>query len=153
MNSACLLRTNELRQHDMDRALQALMELPKDRGYRLEWEEIKSQRTLQQNAYLFGVAYAKLAEVTGYEKEDLHEYLLGKHFGTKLKRIPKTKHNPEGIEEVPVRTTTTDERGRRSVLGRTAFGEYVDFVQRFAARHGINIPDPDPLWREQAEAA
>lgn len=156
MTSACLLRKNELREHDMNRALQALMDLPKDHDYSVRWEEAKSQRTLAQNGYLFGVAYAVLGEATGYEKEDLHEYLLGLHFGTKLKRVPKTKRNPEGLEEIPVRTTTTDENGRRSVLGKMAFAEYVNFVQRFGAKHGIHIPDPDPDYaekREQEQAA
>jgi hypothetical protein len=110
-------------------------------------EEAKSERSLQQNRYLFGVAYALLSEKTGYEKDDLHTYLLGKHFGVRLKRVPKSKYNPRGRIEVPVRTTTTDGKGRRSVLGRSPFSEYVDFVRRFASETvGVVIPDPDPAY-------
>jgi hypothetical protein len=28
--------------------------------------------------------------------------------------------------------------------------EYVEFIQRRMAEHGINIPDPDPAMREEA---
>lgn len=151
--NACMLRGAELREHDMDRLCQQIAELPRDRAYTVRWEESKHQRSLAQNAYLFGVAYARLSDVTGYEKQDIHEYLLGLHFGTKLKRVPKTKRNLEGLIEVPVRTTTTDEHGRRSVLGKADFAEYVDFVIRFAARHGIHVPPPDPDYRHMGDTA
>ena len=141
------------RENVINRLLDAVMNLPLDKGWRVWIEEVKSERSLAQNAYLFAVPYKLLSDRTGYEKEDIHEHLLGKHFGTKLKRVPRTNYNPQGVEEVPVRTTTTDEHGRRSVLSKTAFSEYVSFVQRFGAQHGVVIPDPDPEWREHMEKA
>jgi hypothetical protein len=60
------------------------------------------------------------------------------------KRVPKSAKFPNGIERVPLRTTTTNTDGRRAVLSKIEFGEYVDYVQRFAAQHGVFIPDADP---------
>ena len=102
------------------------------------------QRSLEQNAYLFGVCYPPLREATGYELGDIHEFLLGGHFGWREKRVPKSAKFPDGIERVPLRTTTTNAEGRRAVLSKMEFGEYVDYVQRFAAQHGVFIPDADP---------
>lgn len=139
------------RSRDIGRVVHALEELPETKGWRVLIEEVKSERSLQQNRYLFGVAYKLLSEAIGYEKDDLHRDLLGKHFGTKLKRVPPSKFNPEGLIEVPLRTTTTDEYGRRSVLGKVAFSEYVDFVKRYAAEGGVYVPDPDPSYQIYGE--
>lgn len=144
------------RSRHIGRVVEHLESLEMGHAWRVTVEELKSERSLKQNAYLFGVAYALISEATGYEKDDLHSSLLGKHFGTKLKRVPKSKYNEVGLIEVPVRTTTTDENGRRSVLGKMQFAEYVAFVQRFAAdKLGVFIPDPDPDYalHEQEQAA
>lgn len=129
---------------DIKRVVEELESLEERKAWRISIEQVKSERSLKQNRYLFGVAYELLSEHTGYEKDDLHTYLLGKHFGTRLKKVPKSKYNREGLIEMPVRTTTTDEHGRRSVLGKMQFAEYVNFVQRFSAELGVVIPDPDP---------
>jgi len=142
------------RSRDIGRIVHALEDLPEGKAWRITIEELKSERSLKQNRYLFGVAYALLSEATGYERDDIHTYLLGKHFGVRLKKVPKSKYNLEGLIEVPVRTTTTDEHGRRSVMGKMAFCEYVAFVQRFGAQAGVHIPDPDPeLAQDYAEQA
>jgi hypothetical protein len=133
------------RSRDIGAVCEYLEGLPLDQSWKVEISERKSERSLQQNKYLFGVSYELISLETGYEKDDLHTSLLCKHFGKKLKRVPKSKYNSSGLIEVPLRTTTTDEHGRRSVLGKVAFSEYVAFVQRFASQHlGIVIPDPDP---------
>ena len=154
MNSACLLRKNELREHDMDRILQQLMELPKDRMYRLEWWEAKSERSLNQNAYYWGCVVAMISDATGYESIEVHEYLCGTLWGWKDKKVPKTPRNLEGIESVPIRTTTTDENGRRAVLGKMKFEEFIEFARRLAAQKlNLVIPDPDKFWREHEQEA
>ncbi len=136
------------RSRHIGRVCAHLESLPHDHSWRVSVEEGKCERSTKQNNYLFGVAYQLISAQTGYEKYDIHENLLGKHFGTKLKRVPKSPLNREGLREVPVRTTTTDENGRRSVLGKAPFAEYVEFVQRFAAENmGVIIPDPDPEYR------
>ncbi len=154
MQAFILKRTDDPEQRSaaIGRVCGALEELEHTKNWRIEVSQEKSERSLAQNAYLFGVVYNLISEKTGYEPSDLHDYLLGKHFGTKLKRVPKSKYNPEGLIELPVRTTTTNEHGRRSVLGKTAFSEYVEFVRRFAAEKlNLVIPDPDPLWKWHQE--
>lgn len=127
--------------------------LDEDIPWKITAEPLKT-RSQSQNAYLWAVPYKLISEATGYEIEEVHEYMLGRHFGWRDKRVPKTPRNPTGVESVPVRTTTTDEHGKRSVLGPQAFSEYVDFIQRFGAQKlGLVIPDPDPLFREHQERA
>lgn len=123
------------------------------RPYRVTIEEAKSTRTNQQNRYLWGVAYKLIADAVGYEVEEVHEYLCGYMWGWTEKRVPKKPSNPTGIESVPIRTTTTDENGKRSVLSKMEFADYVAFVQRFGAKHGVLIPDPDLNHAEHEEAA
>ena len=91
-----------------------------------------------------GVCYKILGDAIGYERDEVSEFLCGTYFGWREKRVPKKPSNRDGIESVPVRTTTTDEDGHRSVLTKMQFCEYVAFVQRFAASKGVVIPDPDP---------
>lgn len=106
----------------------------------------KRERSHPQCRYLNGVAYKLLSDATGYERDDISEYLCGHFFGWKDKTLPGKR-----VVQVPLRTTTTDEDGKREVLSKTDFAEYVAFVQRFGAKHGVLIPDPDPeYWREAA---
>jgi hypothetical protein len=135
------------------RVSRVLYELPLERAWRVQVAEYKSPRSDRQNRYLNGVCYKLIGDSIGYERDEVSEYLCGLHFGWKDKRVPKKPSNPQGIESVPVRTTTTDENGRRSVLGKQAFAEYVEHIQRFAASKGIIIPDPDPDYAEHEEAA
>lgn len=117
-------------------------------AWRVVIEPVVVERTLQQNRYLNGVAYKMISEVTGYERAEIHEYFLGLHFGWRDKKVPRKPSCPTGKESVPVRTTTTDETGKRSVLSAEEFWKYVEFLQRFAAQKlHIIIPDPDPALR------
>lgn len=113
------------------------------RPYRVTVEEAKSTRTNQQNRYLWGVAYKLIAEAVGYEVDEVAEFMCGQFFGWTDKRVPKKPSNPQGVESVPVRTTTTNENGERSVLNKQDFTDYIAFVHRFAASNGIYIPDAD----------
>lgn len=131
------------RSRDIGRVVEELEGLPFDKAYRIEIEEVKSERSMKQNRYLYR-CYGLMGEVSGYEKDDMHEEMCKRHFGTKLKKVPKCKDYPEGLKEVPMRTTTTNENGKRSVLGKVAFSEFVERVRRVAAFMGVNIPDPDP---------
>lgn len=131
-----------------------LARLDPEQAWQITAEIVKSKRSDSQNAYLWAVPYKLISEVTGYEVEEVHEYCLGRFFGWKDKKVPKTPRNPSGVESVPVRTTTTDEHGKRSVLSVDVFSEYVAFIQRFGAmKLGIVIPDPDPMFREHQEQA
>ena len=113
-------------------------------------EPVKDDRTNQQNKYLNGIAYKIISEYTGYERNEIHEAFLGRYFGWKIKRVPKKPSNPKGEESKPIRTTTTNEAGKRDMLSTKDFWEYVEFLQRFAAeRFQLVIPDPDPSLRKR----
>jgi hypothetical protein len=129
--------------------------LPTDKAWKVEVSEAKSPRSLAQNSFLNGVCYKLLGDAIGYEREEVSEYCCGLYFGWRDKRVPKKPSCPDGIESVPIRTTTTDAEGHRSVLGKLEFADYVAFLQRFGASKGIHIPDPDPdyaLHRDEEDA-
>ena len=122
-------------------------------AWKITIEPVRHTRSLSQNAYLWAVPNKMISDVTGYEIEEVHEYLLGAYFGWKEKRVPKKPSNPQGLESVPRRTTTTDETGKRHVLTPTEFADYVSFVQRFAAQKlGLLVPDPEPTLLESRAA-
>ena len=114
------------------------------------WEIIvrpfKRTRSNQQNRYERGVACVLLSQAVGYEPDEIHEYLCGTYWGWKQVACPKTPNNPRGIKDVPVRTTTTNENGERDILNKQDYWDFVEFIQRFGAKHGVHIPDPDPDW-------
>ncbi len=117
-------------------------------AWKVTVEPVQIDRTIQQNRYLNGVAYKMIREVTGYERAEIHEYFLGLFFGWREKKVPRKPSNPKGVESVPVRTTTTNESGKRALLSTEDFWKYVEFLQRFAAqRLQLVIPDPDPALR------
>lgn len=102
----------------------------------------RPERTPPQLRYLWGVAITMLADHGGYEREDVHEYLCGSHWGWREKRLPGGR-----TEQVPIRTTTVDADGNRDVIDGREFWDYVEFVQRVGARAGVVIPDPDPDYK------
>lgn len=100
----------------------------------------KATRSNEQNALLFGVVYPPIAEAMGYTVEDVHEYMLGRHFGWVDHKVPKTPRNPEGIESRPFRTTTRNEHGKRDVLKKDEFSRFLETVERIAAQAGVFVP-------------
>lgn len=125
-----------------------LASLDDSTAWRVVVEPVQVDRTLQQNRYLNGVAYRMIGDLTGYERDEIHEYFLGLFFGWKQKKVPRKPSNPRGLESIPVRTTTKNESGKRQLLSTEEFWKYVEFLQRFAdERLHIIIPDPDPSLR------
>lgn len=124
----------------LDRAYQFAIGLL-DQGP-VDWacEKWKPTRSNAQNALLFGVVYPPIADAMGYTVEDIHEYMLGRHFGWVDHKVPKTPRNPEGIESRPFRTTTRDENGKRNVLKADEFSKFLDTVERIAAQAGVFVP-------------
>jgi len=142
------------RKRVLPRAIALLESLDEETAWKMTLEPAKRERSDAQNNYLWAVPNKMISELTGYEAEEVHEYLCGQYWGWKDKRVPKTPRNPEGVESVPVRTTTRNEQGKRDVLKAQAFSDYVDFVQRFAAKKlNLIIPDPDPAYMLHRERA
>lgn len=112
--------------------------LPASKSWRVEISQWSKSRSSAQCRYLNGVAYKLIGDALGFERDDISEYLCGQWFGWRTKALPGGRS-----EQVPVRTTTTDQDGKRAVLSVKEFAEYVEFCQRFAAEHGIHVPDPE----------
>lgn len=111
--------------------------LPKNKAFAVEVKAHSPKRSDPQNRYLWGVAYAALAKaLPGWDAEDIHEYMLGEHFGWERAELLGR------VKLRPIR--------RSSKLDKKEFAEFVDFIQRKAAEHGVDIPDADPFYWEQA---
>lgn len=128
-----------------------LEELPCGRTYKVTVEQVRSARSTQANAYYWGVVVEAIYQKVGYEPGEIHEFLCGERFGWKDRPVPRTPRNREGLESVPVRTTTHGPDGKRSVLSSYDFWEFVEFARRIAAtRINVVVPDPDPSWKAEA---
>jgi hypothetical protein len=90
-----------------------------------------SQRSLDQNAWIWGVAYPEIAEALGYDSHeinDLHYALVAKCFGEHFdKRVGAMVPNK-----------------RSSHLTTREFSDYMEWLVRFAAMEcgGIVVPLP-----------
>jgi hypothetical protein len=105
----------------------------------VECRRWRKSRSNDQNAMLWAM-YEPIAEHMGYDRDDIHEWFCGRFFGWKDIKVPKTPRNPEGLTSVPVRSTTRDENGKRSVIDTTTFSRFVDMVDRVAAQAGVYVP-------------
>ena len=105
-------------------AFAAVQPLPAD----ADWRPHKPKRSDSQNAYLWGVVYpAFCAALPGWDAEDVHEYLLGEHFGwERIEGMGRTRLKP---------------LRRSSRLNKEEFAAYVDFCQRKGAEHGVFVPE------------
>ena len=103
------------------------------KSWKVTLEEFKPRRSDSQNAFLWGVVYPSILEgggeaLAGWQKDDLHEFMLGEHFGWETLSLGgKTVHKP-------VR--------RSSRLNKQDFSDYLEFLSRRAAELGIVIPEP-----------
>jgi len=122
--------------------------LPATKSWRIEIREARRERSLDQNAAMFGVAYAAIMDAVGLEGEEdrkqLHRDFCGDFFGWVDGPLDRPR---------PRRTTTTNERGERDVIDTETMTRFYEFIQRRAAEYGIDVPDPDPFWQERRSAA
>lgn len=115
-----------------------LAALSSAKSWNIEVSEHRERRSDAQNRYLWGCCYAELERSTGQEAEDWHEYMLGECYGWETVEMMGRK------KLRPLR--------RSSKMDRQEFADYVAFIQRRAAEHGIFIPDPDPFYADQLAA-
>jgi hypothetical protein len=101
-------------------------------GLQVEIRRVKKTRSLDQNAWIWGVAYPEIAEAVGYEPheiEELHYGLVakwgGEHFDKRLGAMVPNK--------------------RSSKLTTKEFSDYMEWLVRFAAKEcgGVVITLPD----------
>jgi hypothetical protein len=116
-----------------------LNRLPDTKSWQVEVKEFRKSRSNAQNNALFGVAYPAICKEAGYDPDELHHAMCCKFFGT-------ARVDVMGVTVTrPMRTTTTDENGKRDVMPAGDFADFYAMVQRIGAEVGIDVPDPDPL--------
>lgn len=104
------------------------------KSWKVAIEEFRPRRSDAQNAFLWGVVYPSILEgggeaLAGWQKDDLHEYMLGEHFGWETLSLGgRTVHKP---------------LRRSSRLNKQDFSDYLEFLSRRAAELGIVIPEPN----------
>ncbi len=85
-------------------------------------------RTLEQNAYLWGVVYPTISDWNGHTSEENHDILKSMFLKRRI--------------------------GKYVVVGSTAklttveFGEYIDKIIQWAGQEGVEIPLPDTIDME-----
>lgn len=131
-----ILRPGELWGPVRANAMQFLSMLPETKPWRITIAQHRETRSDLQNRALWGVAYRAIADATGHDPDDLHDFFLGEFFGWEVVEIFGQK------KRIPKR--------RSSKLETTEFAEFFDFIQRRAAEGGVYVPDPDPNWRDAA---
>lgn len=132
MSQQFILPANDapLRETRIRNLVRFLSMLPLDQAWAVESKRHAKRRSDQQNRYLWAVCYpAFLAHLDGWSAEDVHEYMLGEHFGWETL---------EGFGRKRLRPIR-----RSSKLSKLEFGEYVEFIQRKAAELGLYVPDPN----------
>lgn len=131
-------------------AVAAVQALDPGKDWQVEIKPFKDPYTDEQRGALWGVAYETIKQHTGAEPDDIHLYFLEKYYGT-----VETTVLGEVVSKRPSRTTTTGYNGERDVISKVELAEYYTFIQARCSAQGIEIPDPDPLWkiRMREEAA
>lgn len=148
MSQAYVLNANGRERLQVAANLHAFIDrLPPGKSWRVEIKEARKERSDPQNHALFGVAYEALNRSTGFTKDELHDAFCKRYFGTVEREVMGQ------VVTKPYRTTTTNERGERDVMSTAAFAEFYTMVQMVGAEAGIDVPDPDPFWREGRMAA
>lgn len=122
----------------------SLDRLPLTKSWKVEIKEARKERSGDQNAALWGVAYPALTEATGYDADELHDALCRKFFGEVERQVMGQKVSRAR------RTTTTNEQGERDLIDAATFARFYDMVQRIGAEAGIDVPSPDPLHGQSA---
>lgn len=87
------------------------------------------RRSLQANAYLWGVVYQTIAEWSGHTEDEIHEAM-------KELFLPKRELLLKATGE------TLPMGGSTAVLDNVAFSKYVSRVKAWAANCGVYVPEP-----------
>lgn len=104
----------------------------------------RATRSQLQNAWYFGQILRLLSEHTGYTVEEMHEYCKGRF---NAKTVVIVDEHGEVKDENKIAVST-------SRLNKVTFGEYCESIRIWAATDlHVNIPDPDPNWRDKETAA
>ncbi len=134
-----VIRPNDInREQIIANAVQLIGKLSALKPWQVVVEPYVKKRTDVQNHALFGVAYPAIEAETGHTKDELHEAFCKRFFGTVQREVFGA------LISKAYRTTTTDENGRRDVIGTEAFARFYTMVQQVGAEAGVHVPDPIP---------
>lgn len=104
----------------------------------------RATRSALQNAWYWGQILRLLSDHTGYTVDELHEYCK-QRFNAKTVCLVDSDGVVKDESRVGMSTTK---------LNRLTFGEYCEAIRIWAAADlDVRIPDPDPNWRQNDEAA
>lgn len=120
------------RDHSIQRCMEGLSTLHKDKMWCVFVKDSEPSRTEKQNALIWSV-YTEIIRMggeamQGYTKEELHEFFLGLHFGIEEREVFGR------VRIVP--------KQRSSKLSRKDFSEFVESIIRFMAERGVVIQNP-----------
>ncbi len=102
--------------------------------YEIVVQRLYANRSLQQNAWYWGVIVEAIAEHTGYTADETHDIL-------KMKFIPKRLAVCDGNGEVQDEFVVG---GSTRKMTTSEFGDYCESIRQWAAETlDIDIPDPD----------
>ncbi len=126
MSASYIIRKNtSARLVVLRNAVAQIEKLPSTRDWRVLIEEFKETRSNNQNRYLHGVLYKAIADFTGCDTEEVHEFLAQKFLSL---------GESNGI---PRRQSTAK-------LTTSAFEDYAERCRAWAATElGIIVPMPN----------
>lgn len=112
-----------------DRACQFIRDLDPSKAWAVDIKPYRRKRTSDQNRYYWGVVLKIIADETGHEAQDLHEYFLGMIYGW---------------QEYTVLGELRKRPARRSSDMKTdEMSAYWEAIRAWAAQNlGIYIPEP-----------
>jgi hypothetical protein len=127
-----ILRNGDDREPSLQRCIEGLSTLRKDKMWCVFVKDSMPTRTERQNALIWSI-YAHIIalggeQMQGYTKEELHEFFLELHFGVEIRSVFGR------VKEVA--------KQRSSKLSKKEFSEFVDHIVRFMAERGVVITHP-----------
>lgn len=124
-------------ERSLTRIVAFLSALSNTRAWKLEITEHRAKRSDEQNRYLWGIVYRTICDhLPGWDANDIHEYCLGECYGWETL---------EGFGRKRLRPIR-----RSAKLSKMEFCDYIAFIQRRMAEHGIYIPDPGEELKDVA---
>ncbi len=106
-------------------------------------KKAQATRSALQNAYYFGVVVKLLSDHTGFSPLETHEVLKAQHLPREL---AANGENGRLMGDYVI-------GGSTSKLDKLQFIAYLEAIVTWAAETlNVVIPDPDPEWREKAQA-
>lgn len=134
MNTDSFILPAKDRTDAIGQLMRHLYQLPPERKWRVEVKPY-ARRSNDQNALLWAL-YADVLErggetLAGWEKDDLHEWALGEHFGwVEMSGLGKRRVKP---------------LRRSSTLSPAEFAEFVEWFVRRMAEFGIELELPGEI--------